>query len=373
MKARIGIAALVLTLGFEFLPLFSAGASTGPQPSVGDVSVFARVPSPGYPGYSVTDRAGDVYVSTSRGPDLGAARPADPTRSTEPSRIFRYDRNGELIREYVVAGQDVQGDHGLQGMAFDTDGRLYVVDYAPPRVLRFDVDSGAQRTYATIPDLPACSPLGTGPCDNGILDAKPWPVGLAFDGAGNLYVTDLAQATVFRVGNGGGAARVWAQSPLWTSTYALSGVQLDRRGNAVVSLVGSAGLTPDEVGSTTSGGLYRIPIRSDGSAGEPRRLWQGRPGEAPDGFALARSGRVYVCTLVGNQVVVVEPDGTEAARHDSGDSDVPFDSPSSATFADGHVLVTNLTFVTGDSRHHAVLDLFAGEPGMPLYYPKVSS
>ena len=70
-----------------------------------------------------------------------------------------------------------------------------------------------------------------------------------------------------------------------------------------------------------------------------RQLWESGPTDLPDGFGVARSGRLYV-PLAGtaNQIAVVAPDGTEVERFpnspgggDNG-SEIPFDTPSSARF-----------------------------------------
>ena len=50
-------------------------------------------------------------------------------------------------------------------------------------------------------------------------------------------------------------------------------------------------------------------------------------------------------------------------------SPVPFDTPSSATFAGRRVFVANQSF-TGDRDHHAVLDVYVGERGEPVWIPR---
>src|SRR5205823_5815928 len=82
----------------------------------------------------------------------------------------------------------------------------------------------------------------------------------------------------------------------------------------------------------TTGELYTLPILPNARPGVLTKLWESGPTEGPDGFALARSGNVYMA-LVGpntNQLVVISPTGTELARFPtdkSGNngSSVPFD------------------------------------------------
>ena len=52
-------------------------------------------------------------------------------------------------------------------------------------------------------------------------------------------------------------------------------------------------------------------------------------------------------------------------------SPVPFDTPSNATFLGSRVLVANQSF-TGDSSHHAILDVYVGEPVRVPYLPNTA-
>jgi sugar lactone lactonase YvrE len=338
------------------LVLVAPGAGAD-APAVGDTEVFAAVEAPGHPDTTIVLPGGDIAVSTNRGA-RGAAG---------PSKVFRFRPDGTLVRTYVITGQ-ASGDHGTMGMALDRKGRLYLADYAPARVLRIDLRTGAQTTYATLPDLPSCAPGAAGPCDNGIGDSKPWTDGLAFDAAGRLLVTDLAQGTVFRVPNGGGRAQVWLQGPELRSTFGANQLQVTPAGDLLLSVTAST--VPGLAGR---GVLYRVDVAPDGSAGPLAQLYATAPGEGPDGFALGRSGRTYLVTLVTNRLVVLRPDGTEEAsftRPLTGDA--PFDSPSSATLiGGGRLLVTNLTYFTGSPARALVLSVHVGDEPVKDLRPAV--
>jgi hypothetical protein len=99
------------------------------------------------------------------------------------------------------------------------------------------------------------------------------------------------------------------------------------------------------------------------------------PGDAPDGFALARSGHIYVA-LVGasNQVVELSSTGQEMARFGqqytgANDSPVPFDSPSGVVFEGTQLLIANQSYFTGTPANQAVLSVETREPGQPVYVP----
>lgn len=326
----------------------------------GTASVFAQIDLPGHPDTSIVAPDGSVIVSTNRG-----AR-----GSTGPSILFRHSKEGQLLRRYEIQGQNVAGDHGTMGLAIDSAGRLYVADYSPARVLRIDLSTGRQTTYATIPDLPQCTTTGPA-CDNGLpagprQDAQPWPDGLVFLPDGQLLVTDLGQGTVFAVPNGGGQPKVWLQAPELRSTFGPNQVQLDRMGNLLLDVTAST--LPATAGR---GVLYRLPI-ANGHAGPLTQVYATRPGEGPDGFALGASGKVYLCTLVTDNVIVINPDGTESTRISRTPQDAPpFDSPSSATFQGTDLLVTNLTYFTDAHARDLVLRIAVGDREVPAYRPVV--
>ncbi|HSF03094.1 MAG TPA: hypothetical protein VLA62_08790 [Solirubrobacterales bacterium] len=48
---------------------------------------------------------------------------------------------------------------------------------------------------------------------------------------------------------------------------------------------------------------------------------------------------------------------------------MPFDTPSSVTFVGKRVLVANQSFL-GDRDHHAILDVYVGERGEPVWIPR---
>ena len=342
-------------IAIVFVALVAPGTSEGAE-SVGSATVFAHVGAPGHPDTSVVAPDGSVIVSTNRG-----AR-----GSTGPSILHRFSARGKLIRTYSIQGQNLGGDHGTMGLAFDQQGRLYVADYSPPRILRLDLATGRQQTYATVPDLPLCPASGVS-CDNGIGDSKPWPDGLAFDSSGRLLVTDLAQGTVFIVKNGGGPATPWLQAPLLRSVYGPNQLAFDRDGSLVLDV--TASIDPVTLGR---GVIYRIPVSRAGTPGALRQVYATRPGEGPDGFALGRSGRIYLCTLVTDRVIVVERDGSESTSFGSALGNPAFDSPSSATFLGTALLITNLTYFTNNTAHDNVLRVNVGDTGVPALRPRVT-
>jgi hypothetical protein len=352
------VAACAVALGIAA----PAGASRDPL----DVRVFARVPSPGQPEpIAIGPHHRRVFVGTNQqGKGDGAA----------PSRIFVFTRRGRLVRSIVLRGQDLSEDHGIQGLAFDGRRRLYALDRsATPRVVRINLRTGRQSDYATFSDVPPCSSSGQKGCSATVNDAEPAPDYPAFDRRGRLYVTDLQQALIWRVPKKGGKARVWMTDSRLENLFGPNGMQFISP--RTILFVCSA-MSPS-TGNPTSGAIFRVRVKRDGTASPLSMLWQSRPLDGPDGFAAGRSGRLYVALAVANQLLVLSRTGEELARVpatpvDNAMMQVPFDGPASAAFLGRRVLVTNQTSPAGGSGnpdHWAVLDVFAGERGLPLYRP----
>jgi sugar lactone lactonase YvrE len=122
-----------------------------------------------------------------------------------------------------------------------------------------------------------------------------------------------------------------------------------------------------------AGALYSLAIKADGGPGPLVELWISRPADGPDGFAIGRSGRIYVALAGANQIVVLSPQGDELARAPATPAnnlalDVPLDGPASVAFMGRRLLVTNQS-LGGNPESWAVFDVFAGERGLPLFYP----
>src|SRR4051794_10370848 len=130
-------AAALLTLSSP-----AAGAGTGSERAKFDTRVFARVSAPGHhPEPVAIGPDGLAYVATNQG------QLPNPATDGEPSRIDVYDRVGRLVRRETLKGQDLTKAHGIQGLAFDGSGLLYVLDRADvnPRVVVIDPTTGRQR------------------------------------------------------------------------------------------------------------------------------------------------------------------------------------------------------------------------------------
>ncbi|HEX6387910.1 MAG TPA: hypothetical protein VFZ89_00630, partial [Solirubrobacteraceae bacterium] len=129
-------------------------------------------------------------------------------------------------------------------------------------------------------------------------------------------------------------------------------------------------------GSVTNGYLYKVAIKDDGAPGAITTLWESDPGDLPDGFAVAKSGTIYIANVgLTAQLAQIAPDGTETDRFPrmpltgENGSPVPFDSPSGLFFRGTSLIVANQSAILGDVEHQALLDVEVGEEGQPEYIP----
>jgi sugar lactone lactonase YvrE len=254
-------------------------------------------------------------------------------------------------------------------MAFDADGRLYLTD-TQRGIVRIDVDSGEQDTYASIPDLAPCS-VAPAPCSPTTIDRPPLPNDLAFDDEGYAYVTDTFQATVWRVPPGGGEAQVWFQAPILDGFFGPNGVRVSPDRRTLYFNITAGGST-----FFTPGYVFTLPL-VDHPTSADLAIVHTYPFEGADGMAFGRSGKLYVALALANQISVLRPDGTEEARYSgpaaANPSPIPFDAPASIGFddANGSILVTNHALLTGIASHFVVFKTFVDDRADPLVYPEL--
>ncbi len=336
----LAILAAVATLAA--LPVAGANAAGRAR---WDTRVFALVARPGFPAHAYVHPNGRVYEGTYD----------NPSGDTSASRVFEYGGDGALLRSWTLAGQDLSKAHGVQVATSDARGRLVLLDKSPPRALLLDPSTGAQTPYATFP-------------------AGAVPNYAAWGPDGSLYVTDYEQPVLWRVPPAGGTPQEWLRDArLDGSMFGATGILLTADRSAL--LVGVQSGAGGGAGNPSAGNIFAIPLGADGRPGPPRLVWQSRPVDGPDGFALAKSGAIYVALLAVNQLAVLSPAGAERERfpavpgNGANGSPVPFDSPSSARFLGTRLMVANQSYFSGDATHQAVLDVETGEEGLPELIP----
>ena len=359
-KVRTLVKVALCGLLFWSSPLTTVEAAE-PRP-FGDAKVLAQVPTP--PGFpeGIAVQGNRVYV----------AGPATFGTTGKPrSRVVAFSTlTGAQVASYETKGENVLAEHANSSIAFDGSGRLYVLN-TQLGMYRLTPATGKQEPYGDpFPDLPPCV-LSPAPCSPAPSPTPPLPNDVAFDDAGNAYVTDALQATIWRVPVGGGAPQIWFQDSRLASAYiGVNGIRLDpTRTNVVITV------TADLVGQSF---VYTLPLVDNPAAADLAVFHHYGPGELPDGVAFGASGLLYVAiaTPGASGVSVLAPNGEEKARlaNPLGSPVKPYDSPANIAFnGKGSILLSNHAFVTGvvDPSAFNVLDVFVGDTASPLAKPIV--
>lgn len=348
------------------------GASAAPDKTI---RVFARIAAPGEPSLTLVTPGGRVYVGT-----FEAVTGTD----SSPSKVFEYDGSGKLLRTFVIKGQTPKKAHGVQVAARDREGRLYLLDQEPARVLRLDPHTGAQHTYATFADLPTCAAAHrTSSCSNTVLDNAPEPDYAAWLPDGAMLVTDYAQELIWRVPPGGGKATVWLNAKSFNGElFGPAGIVLMPNHHSVLVTAATGGLTTiDLANNSARGRLYRIGITKHDGVGKVTTLWSSKAAQAPDGFAVSADRRHVFIAMAGPAAnCVVEVGMYRGAWHEFGvlpsciaglgSTPVPWDTPTSVQFLGRSILVTNQSYFADIASHWVIFQIKEPLRGMPIYVPR---
>jgi len=212
-----------------------------------------------------------------------------------------------------VPSREESGKGDLIGLDFDKDDNIYVAYTAhSKRDFRLDL---------TNPFHPACRDATVTRSGVYKIDAKTrkvtalatkaegWPFcypdDVAIDSNGNVYMTDLTYAGIWKISPDGKKVDLWSAHPLlnWSSKpysgfpLGVNDLVLDKQEKNIYAVTDGDPM------------VLRIPIKDDGTAGDPVALPYGF--SAFDGIALDSKGNIYVSEILLNQIWVLSPDGSQ--------------------------------------------------------------
>jgi sugar lactone lactonase YvrE len=225
--------------------------------------------------------------------------------------VLLQDKGGYQHIAWVPS--KAESGHGdLLGLDIDKSGNLYAAYKAHSR---YDVDDLADPFHpscrdATVtrsgiykidPKSRKVTPLAT--------RAEGWPFcfpdDVAVDSRGNIYMTDLTYSGIWKISPDGRKVILWSSHPLlnWSSRP-YGGVPL-----GVNDLV--LDKFQKNIYAVTDGDpmVVKIPIKEDGTAGEPTTLPTGY--SSFDGIALDAKGNIFVSEILLDQIWVLSQDGTQ--------------------------------------------------------------
>lgn len=237
------------------------------------------------------------------------------------------------------------------GLAVDAAGTVYAAasgldlqtgqtDPATRGVFRIDRDGSARRLPGT--------------------EAMQFPNDVVLDKRGNVYATDSLVGAVWRIPRHG-PAELWLQDPLLEGTGA-SGIGFP---------VGANGIAHRHnrlvVANSEQSRLVEIPIRQDGSPGQPTTLAEAPELFGADGIAFAVNGDVYVASILQSAVVRV---GTAGAIETLVTAEHGLSNPSTLAFGTGRserrtLFVANFSLFAEEPTP-GIVTLPVDQPGQPV-------
>jgi hypothetical protein len=226
------------------------GAVTAAAQTPGPEIAFDSVPNPlalpddvylGETAGVATNSKGDVFVYTRTGHptvSLGGAR----AFAHGGSRLFEFDRNGKFVREI---GQGIYGFMYAQQVRVDPQDNIWIVDQMTNYVMKFDPEGrvamllGRKAEAVTIPAPAPRGPqaiAGGAPGAGEQTDLFDRPTDVAWDGGGNIYVSDgLNNARVAKFNKNGVFVKSWGAKGNEQGNFGTArSIATDARGNVYV-------------------------------------------------------------------------------------------------------------------------------------------
>ncbi len=296
----------VRKIDFETTGAIATVAGSG-QPGDGGPALQARL---NFPSGAAADAAGNLYIA-----------------DREHHRVRKIDAMGAIttVAGSGESGFDGDGGPALQarlnspsGAAVDAAGNLYIADRNNQRIRKVD----AAGVISTAAGSGAGGFAGDGgPAEEARLS---FPVGVALDSAGNLYIADRNNQRIRKVdaagiistvagngtagfgGDGGPALQARLNFPSGVAADGAGNLYIADRNNRRVRRVDAAGVISTVAGNGTAG------FSGDGGPALQARL------NNPQGVALDSAGNLYIVDTSNQRIRKVDTAGVISTAAGSG-------------------------------------------------------
>ncbi len=313
---------------FAFIPLQAAAWDRGKAELFATLPEGARFPE----GITADPASGDIFVGTF---DAGAPN----------NQLLRFDRHGRLEASRAF------GSTPLLGLEFDrTRRKVYLAavgDFSGTgsRIQRIAANFDAAtpiEEVALIPSIGAPGPRAV-PNPDGSVDTITFgdnarvPNALAFDRAGNLYVSDSFQGAIFRIENPascapGCAVTTVAHDPLLATAgfppFGANGIALNRDESALF------------IANTGDDRVLKLDLQSRQVTVFAESI------NGADGLAFDERGRLWVAANQADELVALNEHGRVVARLGEFEGIRKNGSPAGLLFPASIVVLGDDLFVT---------------------------
>lgn len=297
-----------------------------------------------------------------------AQEPESPKTATtvvsDPSVVAHFDLAGGQLPENIVAAADggvlMTFAASRQIAHVSSEGDTTILATLPTSsdpsattpVLGFPLVTGLVRDDEVVYALlatGAADTTGVWKIDDGAapqmiaaLPSAGLPNGLALDAASKtLFVADSVTGAIFSVPTAGGDATIWSSDTALRTTGFLGVNGLKLRGGAIYA------------SNLDLGTLLRIPLDSDGAAGEVETVASGLVGI--DDFDFTGNGDEIIATIdPDSTVVLVDEAGTHEVVLSAEDG---LSNPTSALVEDGKLYIPSAAYVTQEDPNLLVADI----------------
>jgi DNA-binding beta-propeller fold protein YncE len=213
---------------------------------------------------------------------------------TEHFRVLKLSPDGAVLAQWTLPGARAAGESSSpRGVAVDSQGNVYVTDTPRDRVYKF---SPQGQVIATFGDCPAANPA----CDPTLPGRFISPEGFAVDGAGNVYVAEVAGNRIQKLSADGKSLAIW---------------ELKSKGLGELFIPGS--LSIDQGGFVYMSEAYNERVvKFDPGSGAVVGRWGGARGggegqfHGPLGVGVDAAGNLYVADSGNWRVQKLGPDGS---------------------------------------------------------------
>ena len=213
--------------------------------------------------------------------------------------LLAFAPNGQLLADFPVVGSSPH----LIGLAYQQSSEsVLIADLGKGVVWKVDPKAQTTSMFMQAPTI--------------ITGKSPGLNALTFDKSGNVYVSDSFQGVIWRTGPSGGTPTAWyaptnpGQNDLLlpdanageilSPPFGANGIAFNNEGTALFAL------------NTAYNSIVKIPVKTDGSAGTAVTFTTGL--NAPDGFDVDANDKLWVAANQGDEIVVVDPNGTVVAK-----------------------------------------------------------